>query len=134
MTITQITYARLKSTGDHEHERMEVAATLAEGENPTEAALGLRKFVEGSIDSFVEARDADRLAASVAMYSERPPFASIGEYDVVRYENALWTVIHKSKTTVDLQGLRDTSKQTTIDALQAYNACLSIEERAPVPA
>lgn len=50
MKITTITYQAVKNRGNYESERLEMTATLEDGEDPYEATLKLRQQVNVWID------------------------------------------------------------------------------------
>lgn len=51
MKITKITYQAVKNLGNYESERLEASADIEEGEDPTDAALKLRRWVNLTLDA-----------------------------------------------------------------------------------
>lgn len=51
MKITKITYQAVKNLGNYESERLEASADVEEGEDPDDAALKLRRWVNLSLDA-----------------------------------------------------------------------------------
>lgn len=51
MKITKINYQAVKNLGNYESERLEASADVEEGEDPDDAALKLRRWVNLSLDA-----------------------------------------------------------------------------------
>lgn len=51
MKIKTISYQRVKNLGNYESERLEMSAELFDGEDPEDAAAGLRRVVNWILDS-----------------------------------------------------------------------------------
>lgn len=51
MKITTITYQAVKNLGNYESERLEASADVESGEDPDDAALQLRRWVNLTLDA-----------------------------------------------------------------------------------
>lgn len=51
MKITKISYQAVKNLGNYESERLEAFADVEEGEDPDDAALKLRRWVNLTLDA-----------------------------------------------------------------------------------